>query len=141
MKGLTYDDRGESVPPRRKVLHYHGDEVRVLFVLSAIVLVFAQSTGADLPLSTTGAVATAIILVIAAGITNPLNSGIHWFNAFLAIMGTLLFGTTAVAHYRSGYGMFVPSFVYVELLALLSLVALYFTTRTIRGIRQRHTLV
>jgi hypothetical protein len=129
MKGLTFDDRGESVPPRRKVLHYHGDEVRVLFVLGAIGSSPCQSTGADLPLSTFGAVAVAIILVVAAGVTNPLHSGIHWFNEFLAIMGTLLFGTTAITHYRSGSSIFVPSFVYVETLAILSLVALYFATR------------
>ncbi|KKW40286.1 MAG: hypothetical protein UY89_C0003G0030 [Parcubacteria group bacterium GW2011_GWA1_54_9] len=40
-----------SVPPRREIPHYHGDETRVIFVVSAIVLIVAQSTGADLPLS------------------------------------------------------------------------------------------
>ena len=138
--GMTFEgdgEGGESVPRRRTILHYHGDEVRVLFVVGAIVLVIAQSTGANLPLSTFGAVASAVILVVAAGITNPAQFWIHWFNALLAMAGTLLFGTSAVEHYRSGVVFFDISFFYIEALAILSLVALYFTTRTIRGIHMR----
>ena len=130
-------ESGTSIPPRRKVPHYHGDEVRILFFVSALVLIVAQSTGAALPFSTLGAVVVAVLLVVAAGITNPGQSWIHWLNAFLATVGTLLFGTTAIEHYRAGMSIFDTSFLYVEALALLSLVALYFTTRTIRGLVQR----
>lgn len=128
------------VPPRRTIPHYHGDGVRVIFVVSAVVLIVARSTGADIPLSTTGAVIAAIFLVIAAGITNPAQHGIHWMNAFVAIVGTLLFGTSAIDHYRAGLSIFDPSFAYIETLALLSLFALYFITRTIRGTIQRPEL-
>ncbi len=135
---MTFEGNGgESVPPRSVVPHYHGDEVRALFVISAVVLVVARSTGADLPLSTFGTVASAVALVVAAGITNPTQFWIHWMNAFLAMSGTLLFGTAAVENYRSGITIFDSSFIYVEALAILSLIALYFTTRTIRGIKQR----
>ncbi|MGD0328223.1 MAG: hypothetical protein ABSB00_00715 [Minisyncoccia bacterium] len=123
-----------KVPPRREIPHYHGDAVRALFVIGALVLIIGQSTGAELPLSSTGAVISAVILVVAAGITNPTQSWIHWINALLAIIGTLLFGTAAVAHYRAGLSFFDLSFVFIEALMLLSLMALYFTTRTIRGI-------
>ncbi len=126
-----------SVPSRREIPHYHGDGVRALFVASAIILIVAKSTGADLPLSTFGTVVAAVVLVIAAGITNPVQFWIHWINAFLAICGTILFGTTAIEHYRSGISIFDSSFVYVEALALLSLVALYFTTQTVRGLHLR----
>lgn len=131
------DSSGESVPPRREIPHYHGDGVRVLFVVGAVVLIIAQSTGADLPLGTTVAVFSAVLLVVAAGITNPAQFWIHWLNALLAISGTLLFGTTAVEHYRAGLSAFDSSFVYIETLTLLSLIALYFTTRTIRGLYMR----
>src|SRR3989344_7245237 len=60
-----------GVPPRRGIPHYHGDEARTVFVVSAIVIIVAQSTGANLPLSTSGAVVSAAMLVIAAGVTNP----------------------------------------------------------------------
>lgn len=130
-------DGGESIPRRHDIPHYHGDAVRVLFVISAVLIIVAKSTGADLPLSTFGTVVAAVVLVVAAGITNPAQFWIHWLNAFLAIYGTLLFGTTAVENYRAGIRIFDSSFIYVEALALLALLALYFTTRTVRGIHMR----
>lgn len=130
------NEGGETIPPRRVAQHYHGDSVRALFFVAALVLIVAQSTGADLPLSTFGAVLGSVVLVIAAGITNPSQRGIHWVNAVLSVLGTLLFGTAAVSHYRAGVSLFDPSFTYLEALALLSLVALYFTTRTIRAHKQ-----
>lgn len=126
-------DGSISVPPHRKIPHYYGNNVRVIFVISAIVLIIAQSTGADLPLSTKGAVFGAIVLVILAGITNPAQGWIHWANEFMAMFGVLLFGTSAIDHYRAGLSVFDSSFAYIETLALLSLLALYFTTRTVRG--------
>jgi hypothetical protein len=138
---MTFEgNSGESVPPRRRIPHYHGEEVRVLFVVGAIVLIVAQSTGADLPLSTFGAVIASVLLIIAAGITNPAVKWIHPFNGLLAVVGTLLFGTTAVNHYRAGLSIFDSSFASIEALALLSLLALYFTVRTIRGNFQRPAL-
>lgn len=131
------EDGGESIPRHHRIAHYHGDAVRALFVASAVVLIVARSTGADLPLSTFGTVSAAVALVIAAGITNPASFWIHWINAGLAMLGTVLFGMSAVDHYRLGVNVFDPSFTYIEALALLSLVALYFTTRTIRGLHTR----
>lgn len=130
-------DIGEGVPPHREIPHYHGDGVRALFVASAVLLIVAKSTGAELPLSTFGTVVAAVVLVVAAGITNPAQRGIHWLNATLAVIGTILFGRAAVNHYSTGTSFFDTSFLFIEALALLSLVALYFTTRTIRGIKQR----
>lgn len=130
---MTYEGDGvANIPAQPEISHYHGDETRMLFVLSALIIIVAKSTGAEFPLSTTGAVIGAVILVIAAGVTNPAQSGIHWFNAVLAITGTLVFGIAAVNHYSEGMSLFDPSFLYVEILALFSLVALYLTTRTIR---------
>ncbi len=138
---MDYDNSGEPINRYHGIPHYYGDQVRILFVAGAVLLLVAQSTGADLPLSTTGAVVSAVLLVIAAGVTNPVQYyGIHWLNALIAIAGTLVFGISAVNHYRSGTSIFDPSFIYIETIAILSLIALYLTTRTIRGIAQRWTL-
>jgi len=133
-------DFEKVVPARPRVRHYYGGNVRILFVVSAILLIVAQSTGADLPLSAKGTVIAAVILVVAAGITNPSQGWIHWLNTVLAMVGTLLFGITAVDRYRIGVSLTDPSFIYVEALALLSLVALYHTVRTVRGFHLRPNL-
>lgn len=134
---MTFDGNGEGVPTHRSVPHYHGDSVRVIFVISAIMLIVAESTGAELPLSATSAVISAMILVIAAGITNHVLYWIHWVNAILAIIGTLLFGIKAIDYYSTGLSISNSSFIYIEALSLLSLLALYFTIRTIRGLHLR----
>jgi hypothetical protein len=125
------------VPRHREIPHYHGDNLRILFVTAAIILMVAKSTGADLPLSTVVTVFVAVFLVVAAGITNPAQGWIHWFNAFISAYGTLLFGITAIHRYSAQVSLSDPSFIYVEALALISLIALYLTTRTIRGFHLR----
>ena len=131
---MGYDDPDGGIH-FRGIPHYHGDAVRALMVISAVVLIVAQSTGAVLPLSTLGTITFAIILVIAAGITNPAQFWIHWLDAGLALFGTVVFCMSAVNNYRAGISVFDPSFTYVEAIALLSLLALYFGTQTIRGLR------
>lgn len=133
---IPYEGDGSSavIPPRRRTPHYHGDEVRVLFVVGALVIIFAQSTGANLPMSTAQAVLASILLIIAAGITSPMLKWIHWVNAAFATLGTLIFGIAAINHARAGLSLLDPSFVYIEALTLLWLVTLYFTMRTIRGL-------
>lgn len=131
------DGGGEYVPRRRHVPHYHGDNTRILFVVASVVLLIAKSTGADLPLTTTETVISALLLVVAAGITNPAQGWIHWFNALMAMGGTLLFGITAIHRYSAHVSFFDVSFIYTEALALISLIALYFTTRTVRGFHLR----
>lgn len=128
------------MPPRRRMPHYHGDAVRGLFVVAALLLIVAQSTGAVLPLSTSGAVISAILLVVFAGITNPAQSWIHYVDAFIEIVSVFTFGTAAIEHARAGVSFFNPSYLYGEALAIISLVALYLTIRTIRGNVQRPQL-
>lgn len=139
--GIDSSSEGGGIPHRHGVPHYHGSAVRALFVIGALVLIVAQSTGAELPFSTFGAVISAVILVIAAGITNPSISWIHWVNAFLSFASTIIFGTSAVAHYRAGLSAFDPSFIFTEAITLIALLALYFSTRTIRGMFLRATFL
>lgn len=128
---------GASIPMPKSLPHYFGHSIRVIFIISALLLIVAASTGAVLPLSTGGAVLAAIVLVVAAGISTPQFHWIHWLNGGLAVWGTVLFGTSAVRYYRAGAGVLDPTFIFVEALAFLFLGAVYFATRTIRGFFQR----
>lgn len=138
---VTHGEGGEHVPHRHKVPHYYGDTTRFLFVFAAIVLLIAKSTGADLPLTSIETVFGALFLVVAAGITNPEQGWIHWLNAAMAMYGTLLFGITAIQRYSAHVSVSDSSFIYTETLALVSLITLYFTTRTIRGFHLRPKLL
>jgi len=130
---MTYEGNGDSSYKRLPETnpHYHGNQVRTIFIFGAGVLLVAESIGVTLPLSSSGAVIVAVVLAVAGGITNPLQTWTHWANEIIAIAGVIVFGTSAVERYRSGT-VFDLSFVFIEGIAFLSLVALYFTTRTIR---------
>jgi len=128
-------DIPRSIPPLREVPHYHGDALRTLFVTEATLLIVAAATGAQLALSPTTSVGAAIALVVAAGITNPAQHWIHYANGLLAALGAIIFGVQAVGSYPMD--MDSSSFVFALALALISLVALYLATRTIRGLLLR----
>ncbi|MDO8623795.1 MAG: hypothetical protein Q7R54_00335 [bacterium] len=121
----------------RPVAHYHGDTVRTLFVVAAVVMLMAETTGASLPLTTFQIVSLAVLLVVAAGITNPAQEWIHFVNALLAIFGAIIFGLYAIEQYRTTLNVLAPTFLYAEILALLFLVTVYYATKTARGILLR----
>jgi hypothetical protein len=135
---MAYDEIPESVPPLRGIPHYHGDVVRALFVVAAVLIVVGAAMSAALPVPALGAIAFAVVLILAAGITNPATGWIHWANAALALVSSLIFGYAAVATYRTGGALADPtSFAFTLALALVSLMALYLATRTIRGMLLR----
>lgn len=125
---------------RENLPHYYGGVVRTLFIVNAAVLLIAASTGADLPLSDGGTVFSAIVLIIAAGVTNPTQVWIHWINEMLSIVGIALFAMSAISHYRAGMHLSDPPFFFIEVLALLFLLSLYYATKTIRGVLLRRKM-
>ena len=119
----------------KRISHYHGDAVRILFVIAAGLIFLAEMLDADLPFSTFSTVVLVIVLVVAAGITNPAQVWIHWVNMVLSIFGLLLFGGISLTRFREN-APFDESFI-VGCVALVFLVSLYLATRTIRGILMR----
>jgi hypothetical protein len=122
---------------QRHVAHYHGDTVRALFVVGAVVMLVAETTGASLPLTMLGIVSFAVALVIFAGITNPAQKWIHFLNALTSIYGAMTFGLFAIQEYRTHHDFFNITYLYVEALAFIFLIAVYYTTKTVRGILLR----
>lgn len=120
--------------------HYHGDTVRVLF-LSAAALIFAtRFVGNELPFSFGAIMLLILSLVIAAGITNPAQRWIHTVNMLLAIAGTITFGSIAFSRIDTLQKLFTDDGL-VALIAFLFLAALYFATRTVRGLSVPHIAV
>lgn len=112
--------------------HYHGDMVRILFVIAAGLMFLAELLDAKLPFSSGFMVLSVILLVLAAGITNPGQLWIHWANLFLSLVGLMLFGGTALTRFKMD-AAFRESFL-PACLAAVFLVALYLATRTLRGL-------
>ncbi|KND47329.1 MAG: hypothetical protein AB199_02790 [Parcubacteria bacterium C7867-004] len=133
MSGETiYDSRNEAQPT-----HYHGDLVRGLFVAAAVLVFLTQFIGARLPYSSGGLILIILVLVIAAGITNPVQRWIHWANAAISVIGVLMFGGLALARFDSNPA-FLSQNVIVPIIAVIFIGTLYFSTATVRGFLVPH---
>lgn len=133
MSGETIYDPSEE----QKVSHYHGDFVRGLFVTAAILVFLTQFAGTKLPFSVAGLMLIIVVLAVAAGITNPVQLWIHWVNLVISIIGLLIFGGLAFARLSSSADFILQNGL-VSLLAIVFFVAIYFATRTLRGLMVPH---
>ncbi len=127
-------------PVRPLMQHYHGDTTRVLFVVAAVGMLIAETFGSEMPFSPLVTVIFAVTLVIAAGITNPAQAWIHIANILISVIGALSFAPAAIGRYQDTSTLFDLTFFFTEALALLFLIATYFTVKTIRGILLRPNL-
>ena len=129
----------EAFDPRREVRHshYHGDTVRILFVCAAVLVFLTQFVGTKLPFSTGALMFIIVVLVVAAGITNPVQHWIHWVNTIISIFGLLIFGGLALARIGTREDIFSQSGL-VAILAIVFLATLYLGTRTLRGLMVPH---
>jgi len=133
---MNEDGEFEPVPPTR-ASHYHGDTVRILFLVAA-VLVFITKFASSAPIFSFGAMMLLILtLVIAAGITNPAQKWIHNVNMFISIAGVLTFGWLSFSRIETAQELFSGTGL-VAGIALIFLAALYFSTRTVRGFSVPH---
>lgn len=115
--------------------HYYGDTVRILFVIGAALLFLSQFIG-DPFMTSTASLVLAIILVIAAGLTNPVQTWIHWANIILSGLCLILFGSIAITRYRETGSLFGTTAL-VIILVLVFLFAMYSAIKTLRGTLMR----
>lgn len=113
--------------------HYYGDVVRVLLVVSAVVVFLLEFTIHDLPFSSSGVIALILVLVVAAGITNPAQLWIHWANLLIIAGNLIVFGSIALERFNVHSSQPTHAVLYA-LVSLIFLVNLYFATRTLRGL-------
>lgn len=127
---------GEEQPfheiPDTRTPHYHGDAVRILFVIAAGLAFLAEMLDGNLPFPAAITVVMVIVLVVAAGITNPVQQWIHWFNMAISVLGLMIFGGLALTRFKND-APFSESFI-VGCLAVVFLLSLYLATRTVRGL-------
>lgn len=123
---LSKKDRETDPPP-----HYYGDTVRVLFLIAGIALMIITATYRDtvnVPVSMS--MLGAIILVLSAGFTAYKQHIMVFVDFIVALFSTFFF--ESIVLYGS-YNRNDSLFWIYQGLALIFLVALYFSVKTLRN--------
>jgi len=128
---------GEFEPAPQTPSHYHGDTVRGLFLLAAVLVFMTRFIGTGLPFTPAAQMLLILTLVIVAGITNPAQRFIHYVNMLVSIAGVITFGGLAFTRIATTEELFSPEGL-VVVIALVFLSALYLATRTVRGLSVPH---
>jgi hypothetical protein len=110
--------------------HYYGDLVRKLFIVAAVFMVVTLPifyfTDIHEPLAfSLGAI---VILGVAAGLTSPGILLSVAINLCISIVGFFFF-----EYYAVRASLYSPFFFTNQILALLFLIALYYSIKTLRG--------
>lgn len=91
-----------------------------------------------LPVSALVSLFLIVLLVVSAGITNPLSARSAVLDTFIAGAALVVFGYSAVASYplRSSVGVEGWLFSISMLLSLIFFAAFYYSLKTVRGFKQ-----
>lgn len=116
--------------------HYYGDTVRMLFVVAAVLILIAQVMGGAF-LTVAAALVSVVILAVAAGLTNPVQTWVHWMNSAISAVGLFMSGGVFLTHFQTQSAATVPAIIAL-LLTLIFVFALYTSTRTLRGVLMRY---
>ncbi len=137
---MHMNEEGEFEPVPQGPTHYHGDAVRALFLTAAALVFATRFIGTELPFTFGAQMLLILTLVITAGITNPAQKAIHYVNMLVSVAGTLTFGSLAFSRIETSEALFSGEGLIV-LIAFLFLAALYFSTRTVRGLSVPHVRI
>ena len=124
-RGRPYFPRFEKIP------HYYGDVVRMLFVATAIIMLFGAPYYADtlyqeLPFIVVGAV----ILIALGALTSPQSVLAIRLDAVFAGVVAVVFEVWALWGYEAGSSI---EFIIRQTPAILSIFAFYYSLKTLRS--------
>jgi len=118
-------------------MHYYGDLVRVFFLIDGILMLVSIPVFNDfLPVPAVISIAAVFFLVFVAGLTNPASKQVIILNVVASALSLIVFEYYAVQAYAN-FGVTTKlTFLFLvnQLLALVFLVALYFSVKTARGV-------
>ncbi|OGC80795.1 hypothetical protein A2943_02865 [Candidatus Adlerbacteria bacterium RIFCSPLOWO2_01_FULL_51_16] len=115
--------------------HYYGDYVRQCFIAAAAISLLTIPMWGDLlPFGTLVQVGSAVVLVLLAGLTNPHGRVVLFLDATAAGLGLIFIEAAAINFYQTQSFML---FAAREAVALLLLLAFYFSVKTVRAMSMR----
>lgn len=125
-------------PPGSPMLHYYGDVVRKLFLAAGLVILFAVLRDREyLNFYLHVGVLVVLALTMLAGLTNPRIRAVIVADMSVSTVLFLLFEYLAVSAYLDELNFFSEVFIVRQVLALIFMCAVYFSTKTYRGMFMR----
>lgn len=134
MSGLFY-----KLNPKEEKLatHYYGDIVRVLFMLAAVLVILGTPLiSSFLPVNLFLLVVFVLTLALIAGLTNPAQKWTIALDVGISLLGVAVFEFFAVDAFVNA-GLIDPAFTITQLLAVIFLFTLYYSTKSLRGMYLR----
>lgn len=124
------------IPKNHNLLfHYYGDTVRKCFLFAGLLLLLAVLLDREfLSLYLFVGVFVVLLLTILAGLTNPQNKRFIMIDGIVSAAMFLVFEYLAVNAYLAAESLAGDVFYLRQALAVVFLVALYFATKTYRGL-------
>lgn len=114
-------------------MHYYGDVVRKLFLATGIAMFLMLAfMNPFLPIPLYLSIIIAMGICVFAGLTNPVQNWVAILNFIIAATGTGVAEYQAVLGYTT-YDMLHRTFLVNQAVAILFMFALYFSTKTLRG--------
>ena len=128
---LKQQQKTEQPPVLPPNIHYYGDRVRRLYFLAAaIMLVMLPFVTNIMAVPIFISIVAILALDFLAGLTNPKQLWVNLVNTGIAAVGLYVFESAAVKS-LANYWSFV--FLADQTLAIIFLVAIYYETKTLRG--------
>ncbi len=124
--------REKNMQKELQGIHYYGDKVRFLFLTIAIIMLVLTPFFLDKkPLPASSTVFGVLVLAVLAGLTNPRSKNFIVFDFIVSMLLVIVFGYETIDSYKNFY---LDTFFFGNLvLAILSIFALYFSSKTLRG--------
>ena len=111
--------------------HYHGDMVRRLFFSGGIIMILALPFFKDLiPVPEFISILAMLIIGFMAGLTNPRLKWTAFLDCIISLVAFATFEFSAIKNYSSPEAML---FWLDQALAIIFFLALYYSTKTLRG--------
>lgn len=113
--------------------HYYGDVVRFLFLLAAVImLITLPFLNPNLPVPLILSILIILTIGLVAGVTNPLQKSTSAITTGISSIALVVFEYYAVTTYlASSFTNLL--FIVNQILALIFLFALYYSTKTLRA--------
>ncbi len=121
----------------KHVPHYYGDEVRIFFVIVGALLLASMLFDKDLLVfNILVGVVGVLILTIVAGLTSPRSFTVLVIDAVIAGLVFVFFEFFAISAYYRHETVLDVVFALRQSIAFVALAALYFSVKSIRGLRR-----